>query len=61
MTRYESNADVQPVRVTTYRLRRKAARRGWAVPTQPEPSLGDLVVGGTPGHTVPPDAHPDRA
>ncbi|WP_420370425.1 hypothetical protein [Curtobacterium sp. L1-20] len=42
-TTYESNDDVQPVRVTTYRHLRKATRRGWALPTDAEPSLGDLV------------------
>jgi len=43
MTSYESNDDVQPARVTTYRHLRKATRRGWALPPQAEPSLADLV------------------
>lgn len=44
MTNYESADGVEPVQVTTYRLVRKAARRGWAVPTdEAEPSLADLV------------------
>lgn len=44
MTTYESADGVEPVQVTTYRLVRKAARRGWAVPTDAaEPSLADLV------------------
>ncbi len=43
MTTYESNHDVEPIHVTTYRSARKAARRGWAVPTDiPVPSLDDL-------------------
>lgn len=42
-TKYESNDDVQPARVTTYRHLRKATRRGWALPNEAEPSLGDLV------------------
>ena len=42
-TKYTSNEDVQPVKVTTYRHLRKATRRGWALPTDAEPSLGDLV------------------
>jgi hypothetical protein len=44
MSSYESNDDVQPVRVTTYRHLRKATRRGWAVPPQAEPSLADLAI-----------------
>jgi hypothetical protein len=43
MTKYESNDDVQPVHVTTYRHVRKATKRGWPLPTDSEPSLGDLV------------------
>lgn len=43
MSSYESNDDVQPVRVTTYRHLRKATRRGWALPAQAEPSLADLA------------------
>ncbi|SOC88138.1 hypothetical protein SAMN05660766_1836 [Curtobacterium sp. 314Chir4.1] len=46
MTTYESNDDVQPVRVTTYRHLRKATRRGWAVPVESEPSLADLMSNG---------------
>jgi len=46
MTTYESNEDVQPVRVTTYRHLRKARRRGWAVPAESEPSLADLTSDG---------------
>jgi hypothetical protein len=43
MTKYESNRDVEPVHVTTYRSARKAARRGWAVPADiPVPSLDDV-------------------
>lgn len=49
MTTYESNHDVEPIHVTTYRSARKAARRGWAVPADtpvpadmPVPSLDDL-------------------
>jgi hypothetical protein len=42
-TKYESNGDVQPFRVVTYRHLRKATKRGWALPTDAEPSLGDLV------------------
>jgi hypothetical protein len=43
MTKYESNHDVKPLHVTTYRSARKAARRGWAVPADmPVPSLDDL-------------------
>jgi len=43
MTKYVSNDDVEPVRVLTYRHLRKATRRGWPLPEQSEPSLGDLV------------------
>lgn len=43
MTKYESNADVEPVRVATYRHIRKAFRRGWAIPVEPESSLADLA------------------
>ncbi|MBA8991605.1 hypothetical protein FHW23_002874 [Curtobacterium pusillum] len=43
MSSYESNDDVQPVRVVTYRHLRRATRRGWAVPVEAEPSLADLV------------------
>ncbi|MFS0730030.1 hypothetical protein ABC270_08115 [Curtobacterium sp. 1P10AnD] len=52
MTKYESNRAVDPVRITTYRHLRKAARRGWAVeePAAP-PTLADLswsrATGGT--------------
>lgn len=43
MTKYESNQDVEPLHVTTYRSARKAARRGWAVPADvPVPSLEDV-------------------
>ncbi|PYY31555.1 hypothetical protein DEJ25_14180 [Curtobacterium sp. MCPF17_011] len=48
MTKYESNHDVEPLRVTTYRYARKAARRGWAIPADlPVPSLDDLWRTGT--------------
>lgn len=44
MSKYESADGVEPLQVTTYRLVRKAARRGWAVPgDDAEPSLADLV------------------
>ncbi|MFJ7290139.1 hypothetical protein ACQXVK_17220 [Curtobacterium sp. AB451] len=43
MSNYESNDDVQQVRVTTYRYLRRASRRGWAIPVEAEPSLADLV------------------
>ncbi|WP_186377329.1 hypothetical protein [Curtobacterium pusillum] len=43
MSTYESNADVQPMRVVTYRHLRRATRRGWALPAQAEPSIADLV------------------
>ncbi|MGN8049922.1 hypothetical protein ACTJKO_09545 [Curtobacterium sp. 22159] len=43
MSSYESNDDVQPVRVITYRHLRRATRRGWAVPVQAEPSLADVL------------------
>ncbi|WFR65782.1 hypothetical protein P9139_11435 [Curtobacterium flaccumfaciens] len=43
MSTYESNDDVQPVRVITYRHLTRAKRRGWAVPVEVEPSLADLV------------------
>lgn len=49
MTTYESNDDVQPVRVTTYRHLRKATRRGWVLPVEAEPSLADLVSSNRPG------------
>lgn len=52
MTKYESNDDVQPVRVTTYRHLRKAARRGWAVRGLAEPSLADLTSARTAGRSV---------
>lgn len=42
-TTYESDEDVQPIRVATYRHLRKAMRRGWAVPVESEPSLADLA------------------
>ncbi|MEK6312201.1 MULTISPECIES: hypothetical protein [Curtobacterium] len=43
MTKYESNRAVDPVRITTYRHLRKAARRGWAVEQQDTAStLADL-------------------
>ncbi|QWS34934.1 hypothetical protein [Curtobacterium aetherium] len=43
MTKYESNQDVDPIHVTTYRSARKAARRGWAAPADsPVPSLADV-------------------
>jgi hypothetical protein len=43
MTKYESNRDVEPIHVITYRSARKAARRGWAVPADiPVPSLDDV-------------------
>ncbi|KTR02224.1 hypothetical protein NS184_16490 [Curtobacterium luteum] len=52
MTKYESNRAVDPVRITTYRHLRKAARRGWAVEEQTAPpTLADLswprATGGT--------------
>lgn len=41
---YESADGVDPLRVTTYRQVRKAARRGHALPGDAgEPSLADLV------------------
>jgi len=49
LSSYESNADVQPARVTTYRHLRRATRRGWAVPVESEPSLADLVGERSPG------------
>ncbi len=43
MSKYESNQDVQPVRVTTYRVLRRAAKRGWELPDGAvSPSLADL-------------------
>ena len=49
MSNYESADGVEPVQVTTYRLVRKAARRGWDVPSDDaEPSLTDLID--TNGH-----------
>ncbi|MCP1501505.1 hypothetical protein J2Y89_000249 [Curtobacterium herbarum] len=52
MTTYESNHDVEPIHVTTYRSARKAARRGWAVPTDiPVPSLDDLWCSGATERT----------
>jgi len=45
MTKYESDGAVQPLRVITYRSARRAARRGWEVPTTASgSSLGDLAV-----------------
>lgn len=52
MTKYESNDDVQPARVTTYRHLRKATRRGWAVPGLAEPSLDDLASARVAGRSV---------
>lgn len=50
MTKYESNAAVDPVRITTYRHLRKAARRGWAVEQQDAaPTLADLRWSGATG------------
>lgn len=49
LSSYESNDDVQPVRVTTYRQLKRATRRGWAVPVDTEPSLADLVAVRSPG------------
>lgn len=46
MTKYISNHEVEPARITTYRHLRKATRRGWAVPGQEAaPSLDDLQWG----------------
>jgi hypothetical protein len=52
MTTYESNTDVEPVRVATYRHLRKAFRRGWAIPVEPESSLADLAGDRTPPRTL---------
>ncbi|MET3638427.1 hypothetical protein [Curtobacterium oceanosedimentum] len=44
MSTYQADERVEPVRVTTYRHLRRAARRGWAVPEgAPAPSLADLA------------------
>ncbi|WP_161972641.1 hypothetical protein [Curtobacterium sp. HSID17257] len=50
MSTYQADERVEPVRVTTYRHLRRAARRGWAVPEgAPAPSLADLAWARGPG------------
>jgi hypothetical protein len=45
MTKYESDRAVQPLRVVTYRSARRAARRGWEVPTTATgSSFSDVAV-----------------